>query len=206
MKRPMKACTPPPLYRRSKGKSVHREMLKKILDLLDPGEQQAAVEYRKLHERLARFFEWNNVEDPMSLADEAIDRLGKRATEADVNGGVHSAFAFALGIARHLLQEEARHQQKRAEISRHWKVHESASSLEAEEMENALQHCLAQIRPERRQLIEAYYAYSGNEKAKMHRKLAEEHGLSINALRNRALRARQELESSMREYLKKNIR
>jgi DNA-directed RNA polymerase specialized sigma24 family protein len=60
--------------------------------------------------------------------------------------------------------------------------------------------------PERRTLLESYYVYSGSEKAKMHKQLAEELGLSINALRNRALRARQELESSLRSYLRKNNR
>jgi DNA-directed RNA polymerase specialized sigma24 family protein len=185
---------------------VHRETLKQLLDLLDPDEQQAAVEYRKLHERLTRFFEWNHVEDPMALADETIDRLGKRATEAEIKGGVRDVSAFALGVARHILQEEARRQLKSAEISRHWKVHKSNASSEAEEMEDALQYCLAKMQSDRRKLLEAYYVYSGNEKAKMHQKLAQEHGLSINALRNRAMRARQELEASMRKYLKENSR
>jgi len=181
-------------------------MLKKILDLLHPDEQQAAEEYRKLHERLTRFFEWNSAEDPMALADETIDRLGKRAAEAAVKEGVRDVSAFALGVARHILQEEARRQQKRAEISRHWKLHESASSAEAQQMEDALQHCLAKMQPDRRTLLESYYVYSGSEKARMHKKLAEEQGLSINALRNRALRARQELESSLRRYLRENNR
>ena len=73
-------------------------------------------------------------------------------------------------------------------------------------MEDALQYCLAKMQSDRRKLLEAYYVYSGNEKAKMHQKLAQEHGLSINALRNRAMRALQELEASMRKYLKENSR
>jgi DNA-directed RNA polymerase specialized sigma24 family protein len=185
---------------------VQRETLKQLLDLLGPDEQQAAAEYRKLHERLSRFFEWNHVADPMALADETIDRLGKRATEMEIKGGVHDVSAFALGVARHLLQEEARRQLKSVEISRHWGIHRSISSSEAEEMEDALQCCLAKMQPERRKLLEAYYVYSGNEKAKMHLKLAQEYGLTINALRNRALRARQELEASMRRHLKENSR
>jgi DNA-directed RNA polymerase specialized sigma24 family protein len=185
---------------------VHKETLKQLLDLLDPDEHQAAMEYRKLHERLTRFFEWNNVEDPTALADEAIDRLGKRAAEADLKGGVRDVSAFALGVARHILQEEARRRQKMADISRHWKLQEPTLSSEAEEMEDALQHCLAKMQPERRKLLETYYVYSGGEKATMHQKLAQQHGLSINALRNRALRARQELEASMRRYLKENSR
>jgi DNA-directed RNA polymerase specialized sigma24 family protein len=185
---------------------VQRETLKQLLDLLGPDEEQAAAEYRKLHERLTRFFEWNHVEDPMALADEALDRLGKRATDAEIKGGVRDVSAFALGVARHLLQEEGRRQQKNAEISRHWKIHKSNVSSDAEEMEDALQHCLAKMQPDRRKLLETYYVYSGAEKAVMHQKLAQEYGLSINALRNRAMRARQELEASMRRYLKENSR
>jgi DNA-directed RNA polymerase specialized sigma24 family protein len=185
---------------------VHRETLKQLLDLLGSDERQAAVEYRKLHERLTRFFEWNHVEDPMALADETIDRLGRRATEVDIKGGVRDVSAFALGVARHILQEESRRQAKNAEISRHWKIHQPVVSSEAEEMADALQHCLAKMQPDRRKLLETYYVYSGNEKAGMHQKLAQKYGLSINALRNRAMRARQELETSMRRYLKENSR
>jgi DNA-directed RNA polymerase specialized sigma24 family protein len=185
---------------------VQKEMLKELLNLLHPDEAQAAEEYRKLHQRLARFFDWNNTQDPMALADEAIDRLAKRAAEPGMNEGVHNVSAFALGVARHLLQEETRRQQKMAEISRHWRAMESvrAAEPEAEALDDALQHCLGKMRPERRRLIEAYYNYTGSEKIRMHQQLAEAEGLSLNALRNRALRTRQELETCIRKQLGKN--
>jgi DNA-directed RNA polymerase specialized sigma24 family protein len=184
---------------------VHKEMLKELLTLLHPDEAQAGVEYQKLHERLARFFDWNNAQDPAALADEALDRLAKRATEPEE--GVRNVSAFALGIARHLLQEEARRQLKMVEIGRHWHAMESARRQEpgAEALEDALQHCLERMRPERRRLIEAYYSYNGAEKIKMHQKLAEAEGLSLNALRNRALRTRQELETCIHKQMGKNI-
>jgi DNA-directed RNA polymerase specialized sigma24 family protein len=186
---------------------VHKEIFKELLNLLHPDEAQAAVEYQNLHQRLARFFDWNNVQDPMALADEALDRLAKRAAEPDSNEGVHNVSAFALGIARHLLQEEARRQLKMAEISRHWRAMESARTQEpeTEALEDALQQCLGKMQPERRRLIQAYYSYSSNEKIKMHQQLAEAEGLSLNALRNRALRARQELEACIRKQLGKKI-
>jgi len=184
---------------------VHKEIFKELLNLLHPDEAQAAVEYQNLHQRLARFFDWNNVQDPMALADEALDRLAKRAAEPDSNEGVHNVSAFALGIARHLLQEEARRQLKMAEISRHWRAMESRTQEpETEALENALQQCLGKMEPERRRLIEAYYSYNSNEKIKMHQQLAEAEGLSLNALRNRALRTRQELETCIRRQLGKN--
>jgi DNA-directed RNA polymerase specialized sigma24 family protein len=185
---------------------VHKETLKELLGLLHPDEAQAAVEYQNLHQRLARFFAWNNAQDPTALADEALDRLAKRAAESTLNEGVRNVSAFALGVARHLLQEEARRQLKMVEISRHWQAMESARTREpeAEALEDALQHCLGKMKPERRRLVEAYYSYSGSEKIKTHQQLAEAEGLSLNALRNRALRARQELETCIRGQLEKN--
>jgi DNA-directed RNA polymerase specialized sigma24 family protein len=186
---------------------VQKETFKELLNLLHSDEAQAAVEYRNLHQRLARFFDWNNVQDPMALADEAMDRLAKRAAESASNEAVHNVSAFALGVARHLLQEEARRQLKMAEIGRHWRAMESTRTQEpeTEALEDALQQCLGKMQPERRRLVEAYYSYSSSEKIKMHQQLAEAEGLSLNALRNRALRARQELEACIRKQLGRKI-
>lgn len=185
---------------------MQKETLKDLLNLLHPDEGQAAVEYQNLHQRLTRFFEWNNAQDPMALADETLDRLAKRASEAGITEGVRNVSGFALGVARHLLQEDARRQLKIAEISRHWRSMELARTGEPapETLDDALQHCLKKMSPERRRLIEAYYNYNGSEKIKMHQQLAEAEGLSLNALRNRALRTRQELETCIRRQLGKN--
>lgn len=67
-----------PLYIAANSEPVHPESLAKLLELLGPNQDQAAIEYRRLHQRLSRFFEWNGADDPMALAVEAIDRLGKR--------------------------------------------------------------------------------------------------------------------------------
>jgi DNA-directed RNA polymerase specialized sigma24 family protein len=186
---------------------LQKETLKELLALLHSEETQAAVEYQNLHQRLSRFFEWNNAQDPAALADEALDRLAKRAAESSMEEGVRNVSAFALGVARHLLQEEARRQLKMVEISRHWEAMESARSQEPESevLDEALQLCLGKMKPERRRLIEAYYSFSGSEKIKMHQQLAAAEGLSLNALRNRALRTRQELETCIRKQLGKNI-
>jgi DNA-directed RNA polymerase specialized sigma24 family protein len=194
---------------------VQKEIFKELLNLLGPDEAQAAVEYQNLHQRLTRFFDWNNAQDPMALADETLDRLAKRAAESamsenvrsDMTEGVRNVSAFALGVARHILQEEARRQLKMTEINQHWRSMELARTQDpdAEAIADALQQCLEKMRPERRRLIEAYYNYTGTEKIRMHQQLAETEGLSLNALRNRALRTRQELETCIRRRLGKNI-
>ncbi len=185
---------------------MRKETLEKILTLLGPSKEEAAVEYRKLHQRLTRFFEWNAVLDPTALADEAMDRLAKRGTEENAVEPILNPSAFALGIARLLLQEEARRQQKKVEAMRHLETQASDSTSQAEAMDRALQHCMAKLRPETRNLLEQYYLHRGSEKVKLHQTLAEELGLTLNALRNRALRGRQELETHMREFLGESLR
>jgi DNA-directed RNA polymerase specialized sigma24 family protein len=182
---------------------MHREAFDKILDLLGPNEEAAGIEYRKLHKRLSRFFEWNGVEDPAALADEAIDRLGRRVVEEDVTEKVRNPSAFALGVARLLLQEEVRRQQKKTEAIWHWETLRTASTSEEEAMDEALEHCLKKLAQERRRLLMEYYTYGPNEKARKHQRLTDELGITVNSLRNRVLRARQDLEACMRSFLKK---
>jgi DNA-directed RNA polymerase specialized sigma24 family protein len=185
---------------------LQEETLKKVLNMLGSSEEEASVAYSRLHQRLSRFFEWNGVLDPTALADEAIDRLGNRGMEETPGEPILNPFAFALGIARLLLQEEARRQQRKMEAIRYLETQGRDSASQAEAMDRALQHCLATLQPEKRKLLERYYVYTGREKVKSHQRLAEELGLTINALRNRALRARQELEACMRKFLKENLR
>lgn len=181
---------------------MNAEILEKILDLLDSDRENAATEYRKLHERLTRFFEWNNAEDPTVLADEALDRLGKRAVTTGIEKGIRSASSFVLGIARHLLQEERRRQARETEVRHSWAVLTAhPRSDDKEKMDEAIRYSLEQLEPDRRKLVEDYYALSGAEKIRAHQELASKHGLSLNTLRNRVFRSRKELEASIRHYL-----
>lgn len=178
-----------------------RDAFDRLLEELSPDRESAALEYRRLHERLSRFFEWNSVADPAALADEALDRLGRRVAEGNVGERVRNPSAFTHGIARMLLQEEARRQQREIETLRTWEMRDARSPSGGEEEDAALQHCLRKLPPERRVLIERYYADGEAKEARRHQALADDLGLTINALRNRVLRARQDLESCMRKLL-----
>lgn len=183
---------------------MHKEALDKILDLLGgPDEEAAAIEYRNLHQKLSRFFEWNGVEDPAALADEAIDRLGRRAVEEGATEKLRNPSAFALGIARFLLQEEVRRHQKQTGAIRHWETLRGDSTSEDEAMDEALEHCLKKMAQEPRRLLREYYTYDPGEKVRKHQRLTDELGITANSLRNRVLRARRDLEACMRNFLEK---
>lgn len=173
----------------------------KLMQLLGTDREQAALEYRRLHERLTRYFDWNGGEDPPALADAAIDRIGKRLERSDEEDPIQNVFAFALGVARHLLQEDVRQRKKATEMGALWSAMSPSSPAEEKErLDEALLHCLAQLPPERRNLIEAYYVHREN-KSQSHQRLAMKYGITINALRTRALRVRQELEIAILHYL-----
>lgn len=173
----------------------------KLLALLHPDREQAALEYRRLHERLTRYFDWNGGEDPLALADETIDRIERRIERSEVDGPIQSVPAFSLGVARHLLLEDARNRKRATEAGAQWKPPgQSSGTDEKEKMDEALSYCLRQLPTDRRKLIESYYIH-GENKSQSHQKLAMQYGITVNALRTRALRVRQELETALREYL-----
>jgi DNA-directed RNA polymerase specialized sigma24 family protein len=175
--------------------------------LLHDDPEQAGVAYRQLHQRLERFFHLNNTEDPAHLADVAMDRLAKRAAEADgatnidEDRKIASPFSFALGIARHLLQEDARQRLRQDEAEREWLSVSAGSELYEEQQHGALEDCLSRLPLERRQLLESYYGWNGNQKIEHHRRIAERVGLNLNALRNRVFRTRAELATCMKRRL-----
>src|ERR1700679_3022312 len=98
---------------------MQSELLEVLLGILGEGTEDAAVAYQNLHRRLVRFFKLNNGSDPESLADEAMDRLARTAADRSP-GSIAPPLAFALGIARHLLQEDTRRQVRQTEAAQDW--------------------------------------------------------------------------------------
>lgn len=173
--------------------------LETLLAALGRDTNDATTAYRALHARLVRFFDLQNVTDPETLADQAMDRLAAsllaRGTES-----IASPVAFVLGIARHLLQEERRHVAREGAVAYEWaKVQQFEDAATKEAELQRLEHCLEQMPKERRDLLRSYYAWTGKAKIEHHRRMAAEHGLSVNALRNRLLRARAELMACLKQ-------
>jgi DNA-directed RNA polymerase specialized sigma24 family protein len=159
----------------------------------------AAKAYRVVHARLTRFFDLKNMADPATMADEVMDRLA--ATMATRGAAqIESPAAFALGIARHLLQEEWRRLAREKEAIREWTAVVQTEHDDEKELTMAsLDHCLRRMPAVKREMLQSYYGWTGAEKIAHHRRMADELGLTVNALRNRLLRARTELLACLRQ-------
>src|SRR5580698_11106276 len=160
------------------------ELLEALLGMLGEGTEDAAVAYRDLHQRLVRFFRLRDGSDPESLADEVIDRLARNAVDR-TSGNISSPHAFALGIARHLLQEDTRRQIRESEAERDWSHLVAHAHSSNEPLLQAIEACLARMPENKRELLRTYYAWTGQRKIDHHRQIADHLGLTLNALRNR---------------------
>jgi DNA-directed RNA polymerase specialized sigma24 family protein len=173
--------------------------LETLLMALAAEPDDAAKAYRIVHARLMRFFSLKNMADPGAMADEVMDRLAASLATRGAEQ-IGSPAAFALGIARHLLQEEWRRLAREKEAIREWTaVARSEHDDEKELTMASLDQCLRRMPAAKRELLHSYYAWTGAEKIAHHRRMADELGLTVNALRNRLLRARTELLACLRQ-------
>ncbi len=176
--------------------------LRALLAALGPDSIEAGVAYENLRQRLIRFFLWNRCLSPEDLADIALDRLaGKLAagTEPILDPG-----KFIAGIARMLLHEQhARQSRERKMLSLLSWVAENRGGTDdsQQDREEALTYCLDRLAATDRRLLERYYAGDASERIRNRQSLAAELGIGINALRNRALRMRRQLEDCTSGYL-----
>jgi DNA-directed RNA polymerase specialized sigma24 family protein len=171
--------------------------LARLLARLDHDPERAGVAYEDLRHTLVKFFDWRGAIRPDECADETLDRLARRlgeGTPVDVPRG------FARGIARLVLLESWRSPEARArrasesELAR-LPAPETIGTPDAEPRAPCLRRCLDELSPEARRLILGYYSAEGRTRIEARRRMAETLELTETALRSRAQRIRERLES-----------
>lgn len=163
----------------------------RLLARLDPEPDRAAIEYERLHRTLVRFFDWRGEGSPEECADDVLDRLARKLHDTAVD----DVGQYAHGIARMVLLERRRGPRF---VSIETEVDLSAvpdhHSTEESPVGDRLDHCLAQLAPDERNLVLQYYEGERSAKIANRRQLAATLGLSDTALRSRVQRIRDRLE------------
>jgi DNA-directed RNA polymerase specialized sigma24 family protein len=174
-----------------------------LLDALQQSDADAGSAYEQLRLKLIRFFRWNNCLAAEELADMAMDRLAERLAQ-DFEA-IKEPGRFVLGVAR-MLVHEFRAREKRETKAQAEFAAASTRSVPLEDEEHArlesLELCLGKLPPPSRILLERYYTGEAGERIRNRQKLAAELGLDLNALRNRALRLRRQLEVGVEKDLR----
>jgi len=174
-----------------------------LLAALGEDSGQPGLAYENLRARLIRYFEWNRCWPAEDWADTALDRLAGKIAAGET---IADPRRFVAGIARMLVHESAA-QQLREQRMLSWMrwtgsygpVHDEAGQTR----EEALSHCLEGLSAESRLFLERYYTGDAGQRIRNRQQLAGELGIGLNALRNRALRLRQQLEDCTSAYLER---
>lgn len=187
---------------RAKAKwELNEVALDKLLAALSKDRNEAGEKYLLLCKNLLRYFEVRGIANSQSAVDEAINRLARKLESGEKLENVNT---YAIGIAR-LLTLELR---KSPEQKTSNELPEISTSPVVEETEgdrklSCLQKCLGELKPEKRELIKGYYQGERREKIENRKKMAEKLGLPQNALRSRAVRLRNKLESCIKKCMQK---
>jgi DNA-directed RNA polymerase specialized sigma24 family protein len=159
------------------------------------------VAYETLRRRVIRFFGVYVPADADELADVVLDRVARRIDEGVE---VASVLSYTLGVARVVLHEARARAARRRAAEADPTLLAADDGDEAREVEvalAALSHCLDAAGRDARALILDYYGADGASRIALRQRLAGERGISLNALRNRALRLRAALEDCVRARL-----
>ena len=173
------------------------EHLSRLLAKLDPDPERAGMTYEELRRRLILFFRLKRPHEAEDLADEVLDRVARRLSEGVEMERIEF---YSLGVARFVLRERDTATQREERL--HYDVAymqqaqlpDPQEELQAEANVAALRRCLGQLGQVERSMMLSYYCADGARRIQIRQGLAEKFGNSLNALHNRALRLRKQLE------------
>ncbi|MDR3416864.1 MAG: hypothetical protein P4L83_11820 [Nevskia sp.] len=174
-----------------------------LLKRLESEGVPAALSYEQLRRRLIVYFRLHLPAEAEALADVTFDRMARRLEEGVP---VREIRHYALGVARLVcLEARAREQRSRDAFADPALLPDNVATetdAEVDAVQAALAACLQTLPARNRDLILAYYSGDGAQRRRVRQSLAAEARLSLNALRNKALRIREALEQCVLERLK----
>lgn len=163
-----------------------------LLAALGDTPQAAGQQYELLRAKLVFFFARKSLQFPEDLADEVLDRVGRRLSEGLV---ISSVNGFALGVARYVGQEQAarRHQHLGVDPSYFDNIPATSATFNEDERVAYLERCLRKLPAKDKHLLSSYYLGQGGSSISARRHMAERFGVSSATLRQRVFLIRQRM-------------
>jgi RNA polymerase sigma factor (sigma-70 family) len=171
------------------------EAFESFLSRLDKDRDEAGRRYERIRGKLINFFAWEGLVSAEILADETIDRVARKLLDGET---VRALESYVFGVARRILLETRSRRRKTDEYLDDGPPlgqPPEEPSRDEEILSECLQSCLQKLPPESRHLIQTYYQENWQQQIEVRQQLAGQLGISVNALRNRALRLRNRLET-----------
>jgi RNA polymerase sigma factor (sigma-70 family) len=188
----------------ARDSAVPTESFEEILAWLNPDREVAATMYVQLRHDLARIFTFRGCTDPEGLTDQVFDRVAKKV-DAVRPTYVGDPRLYFRAVANNLVKEDLKKAKTLVSLEEP-ELREPATPVrgedDAEEMEECLHSCLRKLSAEKRKLIVDYYAKEKQAKIDNRSALAQQFGISVEALRVKVYRIRVSLQECMERCLK----
>lgn len=184
---------------------LEQDSFERLLSRLGGDRDRAGFEYESLRRRLHQLFEWRGVRNPEVLVDTVFDRFARRLAEPQPPE-TPNVWVYLHGIAMNVLREQWRAAARtdRAIAQAAWAVDPARPVIEEEKEildQNlaCLERCMERMPEAARELVAAYHAGGGGVRIRARKRLAEDLGIELNALRIRMSRLRCGLERCIRK-------
>lgn len=175
-----------------------------LLAAFAPDAEEAGAKYESARLRLIKLFQWRGVFDAEEAADETLNRVARKIDEGEI---VRDMSAFIGGIARFVLLEKFKSKDRY-----HVPLEDAPPAVFVKQPEELADHpdsdqklrcfnrCMGEMPEEMRLLVVEYYdaGADGSVRIEHRKRMAGRLNLEMNALRNRALRARGKLEDCIK--------
>jgi hypothetical protein len=177
---------------------VNAEAFPRLLELLSSDAEEAGRCYKCLQEKLTGFFNMKGITDPVSAADEAIDRA---ALNIAAGADVPDVDKYCMGIARNVAKERFRLMYREDSVFREFADDVTGYSGEqVDRIYTVLKPCFEQLAAEEQTLLREYCREArGRARAEQRRQLAETMKITVLALRIRVTRLRSSLADCARK-------
>jgi len=178
-------------------REITAELFDTLLEWLGgPDREKAAEKYEAIRTRLIKIFVKKGCYDADSLFDTTVNRVTLRLPEI-VTDFVGDPLYYFIAVGRNVFLEWLRVKEIPYES-----VPEQIVEPNPDFARECLQKCLDHLTAEDRDLVLDYYVDDKGAKIDLRRKLAEERGVTLNALRVKTYRLRSTLERCVLECLK----
>jgi DNA-directed RNA polymerase specialized sigma24 family protein len=175
--------------------TLTKEGFDRLLTWLNPHPERAGEKYEEIRSRLIKIFACRGCDCSEDLADETINRVAGKVPEiAETYVGDQALYFY--GVARYV-----HHEYLRKQPTPQPPPSADEPSTTEEEYE-CLEQCIESLPARSKELFLQYYREEKRAKIKHRKRLAEQLGIEINALRIRACRIRTNLHACVLECLK----
>jgi len=181
----------------NKNWSLSQEAFDALLDWLDSDREQAGTKYEQIRSRLIKIFTGRSCVDPEELADETINRVTSKLHEIQ-NEFTGDQARYFFGVANKVYLEYLRRKPPQAPPP-------PTDSGRAELEYRCLERCIQRLSEEDRALLLKDYGAKGRTQADRRKALADELGISLNALRIRVYRIRVMLKECIEKCLQGSL-